>query len=47
MKFCHKKEIEIPSPPIMPDAIAAGSESWNLPTSEPKQLDRLEPNKEE
>ncbi|EJR60957.1 CPBP family intramembrane metalloprotease [Bacillus cereus] len=42
-----QKEIEIPSPPIMPDAIAAGSESWNLPTSEPKQLDRLEPNKEE
>ncbi|OLR24869.1 CD3337/EF1877 family mobilome membrane protein [Bacillus cereus] len=41
------EQVEIPSPPVMPDAIAAGSESWNLPTSEPKQLDRLEPNKED
>ncbi|MCQ6289006.1 type IV secretion system protein [Bacillus cereus] len=39
--------IEIPSPPVIPDAIAAGSESWNLPTSGPKQLERLEPNKED
>lgn len=42
-----QQEVEIPSPPVMPDAIAAGSESWNLPTSEPKKLDRLEPNKED
>ncbi|MEK4419000.1 CD3337/EF1877 family mobilome membrane protein [Bacillus sp. FSL K6-0268] len=42
-----QQEIEIPSPPVIPDAIAAGSESWNLPASEPKQLERLEPNKED
>lgn len=42
-----QQEIELPSPPVIPDAIAAGSESWNLPTSEPKQLERLEPNKED
>ncbi|WP_420975056.1 CD3337/EF1877 family mobilome membrane protein [Bacillus thuringiensis] len=42
-----QQEIEIPSPPVIPDAIAAGSESWNLPTSNPKQLERLEPNKED
>ncbi|PGC53790.1 CD3337/EF1877 family mobilome membrane protein [Bacillus pseudomycoides] len=38
---------EISSPDIMPSALAAGSESWNLPTSNPKQLERLEPNKED
>ncbi|MCX2829128.1 CPBP family intramembrane metalloprotease [Bacillus sp. DHT2] len=42
-----QQEMEIPSPPVIPDAIAVGSESWNLPTSGPKQLERLEPNKED
>lgn len=42
-----QQEEEISSPDIMPSALAAGSESWNLPTSEPKQLERLEPNKED
>ncbi|WJE55424.1 CPBP family intramembrane metalloprotease (plasmid) [Bacillus cereus] len=42
-----QQEEEISSPDIMPSAIAAGSESWNLPASGPKQLERLEPNKED
>ncbi|WP_410991211.1 CD3337/EF1877 family mobilome membrane protein, partial [Bacillus cereus] len=37
-----RQEIEIPAPPVMPDAIAAGSEDWNLPTQEPKQLNHLD-----
>lgn len=41
------QQVEISSPDIMPSALAAGSESWNLPTSNPKQLERLEPNKED
>ncbi|PEJ23231.1 hypothetical protein CN887_21225 [Bacillus pseudomycoides] len=42
-----QREEEMSSPDIMPSALAAGSESWNLPTSNPKQLERLEPNKED
>ncbi|MGZ9785456.1 CD3337/EF1877 family mobilome membrane protein [Bacillus pseudomycoides] len=42
-----QQEEEISSPDIMPSALAAGSESWNLPTTNPKQLERLEPNKED
>ncbi|MED1304091.1 hypothetical protein BK704_35230 [[Bacillus thuringiensis] serovar konkukian] len=42
-----QQEEEISSPDILPSALAAGSESWNLPTSSPKQLERLEPNKED
>ncbi|PFZ65266.1 hypothetical protein COL69_31030, partial [Bacillus pseudomycoides] len=33
------QQVEISSPDIMPSALAAGSESWNLPTSNPKQLE--------
>ncbi|MGH0991936.1 CPBP family intramembrane glutamate endopeptidase, partial [Bacillus cereus] len=41
-KIEPQQEVEIPSPPVMPDAIAAGSEDWNLPTQEPKQLNHLD-----
>ncbi|OOR03981.1 hypothetical protein BW900_24170 [Bacillus mycoides] len=41
-KIEPQQEVESPSPPVMPDAIAAGSEDWNLPTQEPKQLNHLD-----
>ncbi|PEF35111.1 CD3337/EF1877 family mobilome membrane protein [Bacillus wiedmannii] len=46
-EILSQQEIEIQSPPVIPEAIAVGSESWNLPTTNPKQLERLEPNKED
>ncbi|MED3090378.1 CD3337/EF1877 family mobilome membrane protein [Bacillus toyonensis] len=35
-KIEPRQEIEVQTPPVIPDAIAAGSEDWNLPTQEPK-----------
>ncbi|MEK4739983.1 MULTISPECIES: CD3337/EF1877 family mobilome membrane protein [Bacillus] len=40
-KIEPRQEIEVQTPPVIPDAIAAGSEDWNLPTQEPKQLNHL------
>lgn len=37
-----RQDIEIPAPPVMPAAIAAGSEDWSVSIPEPKQLDSLE-----
>ncbi|MEB4816131.1 CPBP family intramembrane glutamate endopeptidase [Bacillus toyonensis] len=41
-KIEPRQEIEVQAPPVIPDAIAAGSEDWNLPTQEPKQLNHLD-----
>ncbi|MHB0800271.1 CPBP family intramembrane metalloprotease [Bacillus thuringiensis] len=41
-KIEPQQEIEVPTPPVIPAAIAAGSEDWNLPTQEPKQLNHLD-----
>ncbi|MGQ4286628.1 CD3337/EF1877 family mobilome membrane protein [Bacillus thuringiensis] len=41
-KIEPRQEIEAQTPPVIPDAIAAGSEDWNLPTQEPKQLNHLD-----
>ncbi|WP_423747919.1 CD3337/EF1877 family mobilome membrane protein [Bacillus cereus] len=41
-KIEPRQEIEVQTPPVIPDAIAAGSEDWNLPTQEPKQLNHLD-----
>ncbi|MCQ6530265.1 CD3337/EF1877 family mobilome membrane protein [Bacillus mycoides] len=41
-KIEPQQEIEVPTPAVIPAAIAAGSEDWNLPTQEPKQLNHLD-----
>ncbi|MBJ8030667.1 CD3337/EF1877 family mobilome membrane protein [Bacillus cereus group sp. N21] len=41
-KIEPRQEIEVQTPPVIPDAIAAGSEDWNLSTQEPKQLNHLD-----
>ncbi|WP_353054498.1 hypothetical protein [Bacillus thuringiensis] len=42
-KIEPRQEIEVQTPPVIPDAIAVGSEDWNMPTTQPKQLGQLEP----
>ncbi|MEW9576808.1 CPBP family intramembrane glutamate endopeptidase [Bacillus toyonensis] len=41
-KIEPRQEIEVQTPPVIPDAIAAGSEDWSISIPEPKQLDSLE-----
>ncbi|MDM8365634.1 CD3337/EF1877 family mobilome membrane protein [Bacillus thuringiensis] len=41
-KIEPQQEIEVPTPPVIPAAIAAGSEDWSISIPEPKQLDSLE-----